>query len=111
MAMCGDNVINITNNLGDGTTDLFNQILLTLNRIEMNIAELNLKVDALQLALDAEQAQIALALAGLNQLVTDLQALVADGGTEPERQALADKLDVITADLAATIPDLPAEPV
>jgi len=52
----------------------------------------------------------ALALAGLNQLVTELNALVADGGTEAERQALADKLDVITADLAATIPDLP-EPV
>lgn len=91
-------------------TNVLNQITNQLNELKMNIAELNLKVDALQLALDAEQNQIALALAGLNQLVTELNALVADGGTEAERQALADKLDVITADLAATIPDLP-EPV
>lgn len=91
-------------------TNVLNQITNQLNELKMNIAELNLKVDALQLALDAEQNQIALALAGLNQLVVELQALVADGGTEAERQALADKLDVITADLAATIPDLP-EPV
>lgn len=91
-------------------TNVLNQILLTLNELKMNIVELNAKVDALQVALDNEQQQIALALAGLNQLVVELQALVADGGTEAERQALADKLDVITADLAATIPDLP-EPV
>lgn len=91
-------------------TNVLNQILLTLNELKMNIVELNAKVDNLQLILDAEQNQIALALAGLNQLVVELQALVADGGTEAERQALADKLDVITADLAATIPDLP-EPV
>ena len=91
-------------------TNVLNQIVNQLNELKMNIAELNLKVDALELALNAEQEQIALALAGLNQLVVELQALVADGGTEAERQALADKLDVITADLAATIPDLP-EPV
>ena len=94
----------------ENTNVLLNQIVNKLNLLEMNIQELNAKVDALQVALDNEQEQIALALAGLNQLVEDLQDLVADGGTEAERQALADKLDVITADLAATIPDLP-EPV
>lgn len=91
-------------------TNVLNQILHKLNLLEMNITELTAKVGLLDATLQSEQESIALALAGLNQLVTELQALVADGGTEAERQALADKLDVITADLAATIPDLP-EPV
>ena len=94
----------------ENTNVLLNQIVNKLNLLEINIQELTAKVDLLDATLQSEQESIALALAGLNQLVTELNALVADGGTEAERQALADKLDVITADLAATIPDLP-EPV
>lgn len=67
------------------------------------IVDLTAKVDALQVSLDAEQEQIATAIAGLNQTITDLQAIVANGGTEAERQALADKLDAIKTDLESTV--------
>lgn len=72
-----------------------------------NIQELAQKVDALQVALDVEQEQIAAAIEALNQAIADLQAMVAEGGTPEERQALADKLDAIKADLESTIPDEP----
>lgn len=73
-----------------------------------NIAELTAKVDALQASLDQEQQEIADAIAALQQSITDLQAMVADGGTVEERQALADKLDAIKADLEGTISNEPA---
>jgi len=68
------------------------------------LQELNNKVTELQTALDDEQVQIADAIAALQQTVTDLQALVAAGGTEAERQAILDKLNATIADLQATIP-------
>jgi flagellar hook-associated protein FlgK len=74
-----------------------------LNFIMANIAELTQKVDDLQVALDAEQQQIMDAVNELSATIADLQALVADGGSEAERQALADKLDSIKSDLEATI--------
>lgn len=82
---------------------------LKLKKIMATIAQLSAKVDDLQSALDAEQQQIADAIATLNQTVSDLQALVADGGTEADRQAVADKLDAVISDLEATIPDQPKE--
>ena len=71
----------------------------------VTIQQLSAKVDTLQAALDAEQQQIADAIAALQQTVEDLQALVVDGGTEEERQAVSDKLDAVIADLQSTIPD------
>lgn len=70
-----------------------------------SIKELAQKVDALQVSLDNEQAQVAAAIAGLEQTIVDQLALIADGGTVEERQAIADKLDAIKADLENTIPD------
>lgn len=78
-----------------------------LDKMANSIQELTTKVDALQTALDTEQEQIKAAIDGLTQTVTDLQALVAEGGTAEERQALADKLDAITTDLKGTIADAP----
>lgn len=75
-----------------------------------SIQELTAKVDALQTALDNEQAQIKDAIDGLTQTVTDLQAIIADGGTAEERQALADKLDAVITDLQGTIADTPPTP-
>lgn len=86
-----------------GTFKLLRKLNKKLNTIMANITELTEKVDALQAALDAEQQQIADAIAALQQTITDLQALVVSGGTEAERQALADKLDAIKADLEGTI--------
>ncbi len=88
--------------------DKLNQILTLNNQLVMNIADLTAKVDALQASLDTEQQQIADAIAALNQSIIDLQAMVADGGTAEERQALADKLDAIKSDLEGTIADAPA---
>lgn len=77
-----------------------------------SIQELSDKVDALQVSLDLEQAAVASAISGLNQTISDLQALLVDGGTAEQRQALADKLDAIKADLEGTVADEPAvEPV
>lgn len=70
-----------------------------------SIQQLNDKLDELQVSLDNEQAQILDAIAALEQTILDLQAIVADGGTEAERQALLDKMDAIKADLESTIPD------
>ncbi len=77
--------------------------------IMATIADLTEKVDALQVALDNEQAQILAAITDLEETIAELQDLVADGGTAEERQALADKLDVIKSDLEATIPDTAEE--
>jgi len=76
---------------------------LKLDIIMANITELTQKVDDLQIALDAEQVQIAEAIAALQQAIIDLEAMVAEGGTAEERQALADKLDSIKTDLEATV--------
>lgn len=86
------------------------EILNKLHNIMATILELTEKVDALQVALDNEQAQIAAAIGALEQTVADLEALIVDGGTEEQRQALADKLDAVIADLQSTIPDAPVEP-
>ena len=76
------------------------------------IAELSAKVDGLQVALDAEQQQVAdllaantAAIASLEQTIAELQAIIADGGTEAERQAVSDKLDAVIADLKSTVAD------
>lgn len=82
-----------------------NSINLKLDEIMATIQELTAQVDDLQVALDAEQQQIADAIAALNQSIADLTALVAEGGTAAERQALADKLTAIKTDLEGTIPD------
>lgn len=68
------------------------------------LAELSAKVDELQASLDAEQLQIQAAIDGLNGTITDLQALVAAGGTEADRQAVLDKLNALKTDLEGTIP-------
>ena|SRR5688572_14208202 len=78
---------------------------LKLNTIMANIRDLSNKVDQLQASLDAEQQQIIDAIAQLEQTVEELQQIVADGGTEVERQALSDKLDSVISDLQSTISD------
>lgn len=67
------------------------------------IQELNTKVDELQSALDSEQTDIQAAIDALTTANAELTALVAAGGTEAERQAVADKIDAVITDLKATI--------
>ena len=86
-----------------GIEEKFIKITEKLDKIMANIDELTAQVDALQVSLDDEQAAIAAAIAGLQVSITDLTALVADGGTADQRQALSDKLAAITADLQGTV--------
>jgi hypothetical protein len=74
------------------------------------LLEIQTLADDLQVALDAEQAQVAALLAqkdaaivALEETVVALEALVAEGGTAAERQALLDKLVATKADLEATV--------
>jgi len=67
------------------------------------LAELSAKVDTLQTALDDEQIQIKAAIDALTTANADLQALVAAGGTEADRQAVSDKIDAVISDLQGTI--------
>src|SRR5687767_10199996 len=84
-----------------------NSLNSKLNKIMAKLQDLNDKVDHLQHVLNEEQAQIAAAIAALQKSVDDLQAIIVDGGTEAERQAVSDKLDAVIADLQSTIPDTP----
>lgn len=74
------------------------------------LQEISAKADELQTSLDAEQQRVSdllaekdTTIATLNTTITDLQALVANGGTEEERQALLDKLTTLKTDLEATV--------
>lgn len=73
-------------------------------------AELNAKVDELQTSLDTEQQQVKdlldaknATIETLNTTIAELQALVAEGGTAEERQAILDKLNSLKDDLEATV--------
>jgi hypothetical protein len=74
------------------------------------LLEIQTLADELQVALDAEQEQVAALLAqkeaaniALQETIVGLEALVAEGGTAAERQALLDKLVATKADLEATV--------
>jgi Tfp pilus assembly protein FimV len=66
------------------------------------LAELSAKVDELQTSLDEEQQQVANKIAELEAIAAELRTT---GGTDADRQAVADKIDAVAADLKATIPD------
>lgn len=75
------------------------------------LEQLSAQVDELQVALDAEQQQVAdllaqkdQTIATLGETIAALEALVAEGGTPEDRQAVADKLSALKADLEGTVP-------
>lgn len=78
------------------------------------LKELGEKVDTLQTALDNEQSQVAELLAAkdatnatLTQAITDLTAandlLKTSGGSDEDRQAVADKIDAAISDIQGTV--------
>lgn len=73
-----------------------------------SVQDLNAKVDALQVALDDEQAVITTAVTGLETTIQQLKDQIAANGTPEELDAIATKLDAITADLKTTLPEAPA---
>lgn len=94
------------------------QIMATISELTQKVDALQTQVTEFQDAVNTEQQQVTDAINALNQTITDLQAIVASGGTEAERQALADKLTAISTglqaakdDLASTIPDTTTPPV
>ena len=74
------------------------------------LEEISAKADELQIALDAEQQQVAdllalkeAAITSLTETVTNLEALVAEGGTAEQRQVVLDKLNGTLTDLQGTV--------
>jgi hypothetical protein len=65
-------------------------------KIMATLKELSDKADNLQATVDVVQQRVADAIALLEQIV-------ADGGTETERQAVLDKLTAAEADLSGTL--------
>lgn len=105
---------------GNGYTDALIELSKDLKliykqneKIMATITELTQKVDALQTqvtdltdAVNTEQQQVTDAINALNQTIADLQANIANGGTQEERQALSDKLTAISTGLQAAKDDL-----
>jgi len=88
-------------------------------KIMASIQELSLKVDALAGLLDEEQAQVESLLTILNDTIAELRdqvsnlnAIIADGGTAEQRAEIAAKLDALAADLESTVSDedFPVDP-
>lgn len=77
------------------------------------LQELAAKVAELEAAVDAEQAQAHQTVEDLNAVIAELEALVAQGGTAEERQAIVDQLVRIREDVESTFPDVeePETPV
>lgn len=87
-------------------------------------AELSALVDQLQAAVDTEQQEVADLLAEkeativslnanvvtLGETIVALEAAVAAGGTEAERQAILDKLVAVKADIESTVTKITPEP-
>jgi hypothetical protein len=71
------------------------------------LAELSAKVDELQGHLDTEQQEVADAIAALQAAVADL---TASGGSDADRQAVADKINAVITDLQGTISNAPPTP-
>jgi ABC-type transporter Mla subunit MlaD len=104
------------NGYGDVLVELSKDLKLIYKQnqtIMASITELTQKVDALQTqvtdlttAVNTEQQQITDAINALNQTITELQAIIADGGTTEQRQALSDKLTQISTDLQTAKDDL-----
>jgi len=71
------------------------------------IKDLEAKVVQLQTTVDAEQAEIAALLAQKDAAILALQeinaTLVAEGGTELERQAISESIDAVITDLQSTV--------
>ena len=71
------------------------------------LQELSAKVDELQAALDEEQQQVADLIASRDSSIATLETAVADltasGGTDADRQAVADKINSAITDLKSTV--------
>lgn len=83
-----------------------------INTMATSIKDLSAQVDTLQTSLDAKQEQIQTAIDALSKSITDLNNLIVEGGSEADRQAIADKLTALKADLesTSTTPTGPVEP-
>lgn len=79
----------------------------TLNTMANSIKDLTAQIEATQAATDAKQEQI---IAKVDVIQAQLAELITDGGTEEERQALADKIAALRADIESTDIDAPVEP-
>jgi hypothetical protein len=78
------------------------------------IVQLQTKVQELQTALDVEQQQVAdliaardATIASLEGHIITLETMIAEGGTDAERQLLLESMQATLDDLKSTVPDQP----
>ena len=81
------------------------KITIKLNNMANSIKDLTAQIADMQVATDAKQAEI---IAKVDVIQAELAALIADGGTEAERQTLADNIAALRADIESTDIDAPA---
>ena len=84
--------------------NVLSDIKTTLKKIMANVQELTEAVDGLQTQVDATQAVVVATIEGLNATIADLTNQLANGATPADVQALLEKVQGITADLATTLP-------
>jgi outer membrane murein-binding lipoprotein Lpp len=83
---------------------VLSEINTKLSKIMANVQELSDAVDALQVTVDNIQSVVLAKIAELEALNADLSAQLANGATPEQVQVIFDKIAVISADLATTLP-------
>jgi uncharacterized coiled-coil protein SlyX len=78
------------------------EVTLKLNIIMSKIEELSQKVDELQVVVDSKQEQVALAISALEATIASLNALLSEGATPEQLQAVIEKVEVVKADVEST---------
>jgi hypothetical protein len=73
-----------------------------LNQIMSKIDELSAEVAKLQVSVDATQEKVLIAVSGLKATIASLEALLAEGASAEQIQAVIDAVKVVSADVEST---------
>jgi hypothetical protein len=73
-----------------------------LNQIMSKIDELAAEVAKLQVSVDATQEKVLIAVSGLKATIASLEALLAEGASAEQIQAVIDAVKVVSADVEST---------
>ena len=73
-----------------------------LNQIMSKIDELAAEVAKLQVSVDATQEKVLIAVSGLKATIASLEALLAEGASAEQIQAVIDAIKVVSADVEST---------
>jgi outer membrane murein-binding lipoprotein Lpp len=73
-----------------------------LNQIMSKIDELSAEVAKLQVSVDATQEKVLIAVSGLKATIASLEALLNEGASAEQIQAVIDAVKVVSADVEST---------